>query len=751
MAEAIKLHDSLVHRLVATHGGSIVRERGEGDSLFCVFPESRSAIACATDIQTLFQSVAWPTSTPIQLRIGVHKGTAQTFKNDYIGISVNICARLRGLCSPGQIVVSAETAPMAGVSCRSLGRYKLEGVEGAVEICQIIFPGCTPMRNPVGALRIPTNFPRFRNVFVGRSRELELLHKAVQSGKAVNITGKPGMGKSRLAAEFAMQLGQPIKMLSQASALFKLKKKTTVLADEIDFNALPNDVSGATVITIGAPFSEGVFQLRLRGLETPPSSNRLMVDWLKCESAKLLEQNIPAQDLQLWPFEQLVKVLSSLKGEPERILDFAENYLQDGLKAIGRLAPATLVRERPSSVGYEANDSLSNLLWMPSFSEEAAWNIARVTREELAQYVQAGRLIEDHDRYAFALLEPNVELPTSAVRYYTELIERMDTLFGAGEMSAAFAIGDAEHSTVLQLLSHLHGSDLLKLASRFRRYWAFRKLADEGIEQLSRALRGCDHTSAGVDEAQAHNALGYCYWLKGDNRRAENCYLKALSIFENIGSVVDCASLQHNLGIMASEAGNKPQAIERLQNSLAMGRTLQHDNMVFNSLLNLSRVRNDIGDFALAEANASEAIQSFPAGKVTIPLASCYYNLVTSLYHQERLAEAAKELRTAHLLSIELNDWNIFNAQVLLTIFILFRSGNLEECQRLIGYQQANIDSAVSVVSSQQREELAAIILELQLRIDEGEYKAYRRFGEQLSSPEAAKRALQALEDVIKQ
>src|SRR5262245_57796120 len=60
---------------------------------------------------------------------------------------------------------------------------------------------------------VPRRGARPLSRFVGRARELGLLHERLAlttsgQGQALGITGEPGMGKSRLLAEFAQSLGE---------------------------------------------------------------------------------------------------------------------------------------------------------------------------------------------------------------------------------------------------------------------------------------------------------------------------------------------------------------------------------------------------------------------------------------------------------------------------------------------------------------------------------------------------------------
>ena len=54
------------------------------------------------------------TAEPIQVRAGLHTGEVEARDGDYYGTAVNLCARLRGLAYPGQVLVSETTARLVG-------------------------------------------------------------------------------------------------------------------------------------------------------------------------------------------------------------------------------------------------------------------------------------------------------------------------------------------------------------------------------------------------------------------------------------------------------------------------------------------------------------------------------------------------------------------------------------------------------------------------------------------------------------
>src|ERR671932_1789454 len=51
MRAALARHDALIERLVAEHGGVVVRPRGEGDSRFAGFAQASAAVSPAPPLQ----------------------------------------------------------------------------------------------------------------------------------------------------------------------------------------------------------------------------------------------------------------------------------------------------------------------------------------------------------------------------------------------------------------------------------------------------------------------------------------------------------------------------------------------------------------------------------------------------------------------------------------------------------------------------------------------------------------------------
>lgn len=142
------------------------------------------------------------TPSPLRLRIGINSGLVVSgavgdgTQTGVMGDAVNVAARLQQAAEPGQVVVS-----------ESVWRRVRDGYEGepagALEV--------KGRGEPVAAHRVAG--PRVASArrqapFVGRRDErslLELLWSSAEKGNThvISVVGEPGVGKSRLLAEFA--------------------------------------------------------------------------------------------------------------------------------------------------------------------------------------------------------------------------------------------------------------------------------------------------------------------------------------------------------------------------------------------------------------------------------------------------------------------------------------------------------------------------------------------------------------------
>jgi len=100
-------------------GGRVVKNLGDG--WMAVFDDSADAVAAVLDLQQRLQQVEVHGHRP-QLRTGVHCGRPRTLGGDFLGVDVNITARVAEAARPGQVLVSEAAAEGLRDAPVNLGR-----------------------------------------------------------------------------------------------------------------------------------------------------------------------------------------------------------------------------------------------------------------------------------------------------------------------------------------------------------------------------------------------------------------------------------------------------------------------------------------------------------------------------------------------------------------------------------------------------------------------------------------------------
>jgi DNA-binding SARP family transcriptional activator/class 3 adenylate cyclase len=150
MAVALPRHDQIMATAVGDRGGVVLKARGEGDSTFSVFARASDAATAALAAQRALADEPWPPATPLSVRMALYTGEALERDRDYYGRTVNRAARLRGLASGGQILVSQATAEVIrdhlGPEVRliDLGAQPLPGIDRPEQVLALATAAAAP-------------------------------------------------------------------------------------------------------------------------------------------------------------------------------------------------------------------------------------------------------------------------------------------------------------------------------------------------------------------------------------------------------------------------------------------------------------------------------------------------------------------------------------------------------------------------------------------------------------------------------
>ena len=204
---ARRTHMGLLRVALAETNGREVKNTGDG--LMAVFGSTHDAVRCAIAIEEAVARHGRHFRPALQVRVGLHVGEAIEDEGDYFGATVNIARRLCDRAQPMQILTSAVVQAVLGrradVGFTPLGPVSLKGFAEPIDACEVGWSlGEGEARTLPAALAA-----RERLAFVGRRSELKVLdaqwtEAAVGGPRLVAVGGDPGIGKSRLAKEFAV-------------------------------------------------------------------------------------------------------------------------------------------------------------------------------------------------------------------------------------------------------------------------------------------------------------------------------------------------------------------------------------------------------------------------------------------------------------------------------------------------------------------------------------------------------------------
>ena len=150
-----------------------------------------------------------------QVRIGLNTGVAVVGKMQdgadtgvtVLGDTVNFAARLQALAEPDSALMSEATHRLVQgmVEASFAGEHQIKGKAEPQKVYRL-----NAVRQ--GAARFEAVVSRGLSTFVGRERELDILHHALDDARSqlrvVDLVAESGMGKSRLLHEFRQRIGK---------------------------------------------------------------------------------------------------------------------------------------------------------------------------------------------------------------------------------------------------------------------------------------------------------------------------------------------------------------------------------------------------------------------------------------------------------------------------------------------------------------------------------------------------------------
>ena len=198
---------------LSQYGGAIAESRGREIAAYFGHRQAQEndaerAVRAALAIQRALSEAnahnADGRALHLAARVGLDSGLVVVdAMGEVFGEAPNLAARVRALAEPGTVLVTARVQRQAAglFIAEDRGAHALEGAPEPTTLFRIV--------RASGARRFGA---RAFTPLVGREEELNLLQRrweraARGEGQFVQIVGEPGIGKSRLVAEFRLQLG----------------------------------------------------------------------------------------------------------------------------------------------------------------------------------------------------------------------------------------------------------------------------------------------------------------------------------------------------------------------------------------------------------------------------------------------------------------------------------------------------------------------------------------------------------------
>jgi class 3 adenylate cyclase/tetratricopeptide (TPR) repeat protein len=335
----------------------------------------------------------------LTVRMGLHTGLVvvgaigDNLRMDYtaVGDTTHLAARLQQAAPPGAMLLSDATARLVEghVALERVGELELRGHSGRVMAYRLAGGA------PAAGRRAP------RSPFVGREREmttLQALFGEVErgQGRIAGIVAEPGLGKSRLLAEFRDALGDRAlclegRCLSYGAAIPYLPIVDLVrgfcgIAD-VDPPERIVDKVGATLESLGIERARATYLLQLLGIKMDERGSAESPDVLAARTHDTL-RNAWLRSSRQRPLVLLLEDLHWIDGASEACL----GSVADALGGAAVLLAATY---RPGHRPSWIDRSYATQISLAPLPREASLSVVRSMRPEMTEGDARARLILD--------------------------------------------------------------------------------------------------------------------------------------------------------------------------------------------------------------------------------------------------------------------------------------------------------------------------------------------------------------------
>jgi predicted ATPase/class 3 adenylate cyclase len=225
MSLAHARHDEILRQAIESNNGYIFQI--VGDSFSAAFHNAMDGLHAVLSAQRGLQVEPWGETATINVRMGLHTGSAEILPDGkYEGYAtIASTQRVMSAAHGGQTLLTQTTHDLLqnelpdGVSLRDMSEHHLKGLRAPLRLYQLVAPDLQQQFPPIKSLdALTNNLPAQLTSFIGREKEISEIKEALSSPlpagegpgmrqtRLLSLTGSGGTGKTRLSIEVGTQL-----------------------------------------------------------------------------------------------------------------------------------------------------------------------------------------------------------------------------------------------------------------------------------------------------------------------------------------------------------------------------------------------------------------------------------------------------------------------------------------------------------------------------------------------------------------
>lgn len=603
LRDIVASYQSTAVRVVQKYGGRVGQFMGDGVLAYFGWPNARennseSAVRAALELRKAVREIG------LSCRIGIATGPVVVgdmhgdnlrLKDQVVGRTPNLAARLQSEAEADTIIVTSETRALAGeeFDYSDLGLRAMKGIEASVRLWRVDGLG---LRGPV------KHFASWDTPILGRTRQLNALMRLWDEAKSgelrsVLVQGDPGIGKSRLVSEVLThtEADQDSVLLEFQCSPFHSHEPLFPVLDQLRRFIIPEE-SGVLSVSFQALFADAgrerldAVQVLIALLLGDPDDH---LAGLTARGRKERTFGVIQSVLYtISTIRTLLIVVEDLHWADPSTIEFFQRFVDDPARR-NTLAVFTCRSEATSQlsgmrfdeivdVPRLSYDEVNQLIEAIAGSADLPWSVRAAIAdrsdgvplyvEELAKSVLDGRQLSP------ASQEGDLNETSIPMTLHDSLIARIDRLPIKMEIpQAAAAIGREFSPRVLKMalgypgsevenaLRYLIGAQVVKTDPGRPGHFVFKHslMRDAIYESMLSKAKKAVHRQIAVALEKTHSAgglphvLAHHWALGGNDIKAFECYSHAATLakanFANKEAIAYFQKSLHHLGLGVDE------------------------------------------------------------------------------------------------------------------------------------------------------------------------------------------------------